>query len=163
MDEQFGFRKCLNTEMPVFDLVENIRLSIETCEIYLAFFIDFSTAFNCLHSSYILSCWLGSGLSKHSALDIADSFSGGFLWLLDLMAHKPLGIRLTEDLDKGSMAGEMLRARLYRRCFIPVALVTCLQTTRLLKIAVRCKICERLWLKQKRALSLSRFGADTRG
>lgn len=62
--------------MAVLDLVENIRICIEARDEYLAFFVDFSVAFNCIHPSYILSCLLGGVLSKHSALVVADSFSG---------------------------------------------------------------------------------------
>lgn len=62
--------------MAVLDLVENIRISIEARDVYLAFFIDFFVSFNCIHPSYIFSCFLGGGLTKHSALVIADSFSG---------------------------------------------------------------------------------------
>lgn len=49
VDKQFEFSESLNTDTAVLDLVENIRIAIEARDVYLAFFIDFSVAFNCIH------------------------------------------------------------------------------------------------------------------
>lgn len=57
------------------DFVENIRLEIDERDIVIAFLLDFSVAFYCLYSSYIMDCMLDSGLSKDFVSCLGDSFT----------------------------------------------------------------------------------------
>lgn len=120
--------------MAVLNLVENIRLAIEARDIYLVTFMDFSVAFNCLHLSSILSCRLGGGLSRHSALIVADSFSGRVFSVV--RSHGTLSdwYPLPRGFGQGSRAGSLYynasSRRVFPRLFNQDVLVTCLRMTR---------------------------------
>lgn len=73
---QFGFRKGLNSELAVLDLVGRIRKNIDSGRVVLVAFEDNTVAFNCLFCSSIILSLLEVGFSLAAARLIASSLSG---------------------------------------------------------------------------------------
>lgn len=104
--------------------------------------------FNRLHPSYILSCFIGGSLSRHSMV-VADSFSGKIFAIVktDILCPGDL-VRVMTKVDYITM----LRVRMFPLSYIRIALAECLLIIKRSRITAKFVIFTLVFLKCRRAL-----------